>query len=105
MRTGTLNSRVVVEQQSTTQDALGQPVLTWSTFATLWANIKHTSGIETIKADALTTVTKVSIQVRYRTDIKAAMRVVHGTDVYNIVSVLPDKEAKNFTNLVCELVL
>ena len=48
MRPGLLNSRVVVQQQSTTQDALGQPVLSWSTFATLWANVRHTSGVEAI---------------------------------------------------------
>ena len=103
MRPGLLNSRVVVQQQSTTQDALGQPVLSWSTFATLWANVRHTSGVESIKADALTPVVRASIRVRYRGDLTAAMRVVHGSTTYNIVAVLPDIGGKEYVDLACEV--
>lgn len=104
MRAGTLNSRVTIRQQATGQDPLGQPLLTWSDVATVWANIKHTSGIEQIKAGAETSTVKVSIQIRYKTGLTHAMRVVHGADTYNIISVLPDVGKKEYTNLVCELV-
>ncbi len=103
MRPGLLNSRVVVQQQSTTQDALGQPVLSWSTFATLWANVRHTSGVESIKADALTPVVRASIRVRYRGDLTAAMRVVHGSTTYNVVAVMPDIGGKEYVDLACEV--
>ena len=103
MRPGLLNSRVVVQQQSTTQDSLGQPLNTWSTFATVWANVRHTSGVESIKADALTPVVRASIRVRYRGDLTAAMRVVHGITTYNIVAVLPDIGGKEYVDLACEV--
>lgn len=103
MRPGLLNTRVVVQQQSATQDALGQPVQSWATFATLWANVRHTSGIEATKADAIASVVRASIRVRYRADLTAAMRVVHGSTTYNIVAVLPDVGGKEYVDLACEV--
>jgi SPP1 family predicted phage head-tail adaptor len=103
MRPGLLNSRVVVQQQSTTQDALGQPVLSWSTFATVWADVRHTSGIEAVKDSAIASVVRASIRVRYRGDLTTAMRVVHGSTTYNIVAVLPDVGGKEYVDLACEV--
>ena len=104
MRAGTLNVRVTVQQQSSAQDALGQPLQAWSDVATLWANVRHSSGVESIKADAVTTVVRASIRIRHRTDITAGMRVVAGTYTYNIVTVLPDIGGKEYTDLVCEVI-
>ena len=104
MRSGSLNRRVVVQQQSTTQDAVGQPVLTWTTFATLWANIRHASGAESIKADALASTVRASVRVRYTRTVTAGMRVVDGATTYNIAAVLPDMGGKEYTDLVCEVV-
>lgn len=103
MRAGALNSRVTLQQQSATQDALGQPVQTWTDVATVWANIKHVSGVESIKADALTSTVRASIQIRYKTGLTAGMRVVNGATTYSIVAVLPDMEKREYTNLVCEV--
>lgn len=103
MRAGPLNTRIVVEQQSTTPDAIGQPTLTWTTFATLWADVKHTSGIEAVKAGAEASIVRASIRIRYRADITSAMRVTHGSTTYNIVAVLPDVAGKQYTDLVCEV--
>lgn len=101
MDIGQLNSRVVIEQRSTSTDALGQPVETWTTFATLWASIKHASGLETIKAGADASIVKASIRIRYRTDVTAAMRVKHHGTVYEINAVLPDEESAQYADLVC----
>lgn len=105
MSPGTLNCRITIQQLSAGQDALGQPVQTWSDVATVWANIKHTSGIEQIKAGAEMSTVKVSIQIRYKTGLNAGMRVAHGADNYNIVAVLHDIGGKEYTNLVCEQIL
>lgn len=104
MRAGTLNVRVTVQQLAAGVDALGQPVQTWSDVATLWANVRHSSGVESIKADVIRTVVRASVRIRYRTDINAGMRVVAGVQTYNIVTVLPDIGGKEYTDLVCEVV-
>ena len=104
MRAGKLNSRVLIQQQSTTQDALGQPVATWTALTTVWASIVHVSGVEAIKADALTSTVRASIQIRYNATVAAGMRAVSGATTYNIVAVLPDMARKEHTNLACEVI-
>jgi SPP1 family predicted phage head-tail adaptor len=103
MRAGLLNTRIIVQQQSTTPDALGQPTNTWTTFATLWADVKHTSGIEAVKAGAEASIVRASIRIRYNASITSAMRVTQGTTTYSIVAVLPDVAGKQYTDLVCEV--
>lgn len=103
MQAGKLKNRVVIQQQSATQDAVGQPMSTWSTYATVWANILHQKGAESIKADAMTSTLRASIRVRYKAGITSAMRVTHGAVVYNIISVIPDAENKDYMDLACEV--
>ena len=70
----------------------------------MWANVAQTSGIETIRADALTSVVRASIRIRYRTDIATGMRAVAGGITYNIVAVMPDIGGKEYTDLACEVI-
>lgn len=104
MRAGQLNRRITVQQIAAGQDAIGQPVQTWSTVAELWAHILHSSGLETIKAGAEMSVVRASIRVRYTRQISAGMRVVADSFTYNVVAVLPDLEGKQYTDLTCEIV-
>lgn len=105
MRAGKLNSRITIQRQSTGVDEIGQPVTTWDDVATVWANIAHKSGLQTIKADAPVSVVQASIRIRYRTDIDAGMRVVYGAATYDIRAVLPDVAGREYTDLVCEAVI
>jgi SPP1 family predicted phage head-tail adaptor len=103
MQAGTLKTRVVIQQQSAVQDSIGQPVNTWTTYATVWADIRHKSGVEAIKSGEVTSTVKASVRVRYKAGITAAMRVVHGSVVYQIQSVLRDVAHKDYMDLVCEV--
>ena len=102
VKAGALNSRVTIQSQSSTQDAAGQPVLTWTDMATVWANVRHPRGAESIQADAETSIVKASIRIRKRTGITSAMRVVFGDRVYSIKAVLPDDVELDKMDLVCE---
>lgn len=104
MRAGTLNSRVKLQSLTEGQDEIGQPVSVWTDFATVWADIRHQSGREAIKADKDVSIVEASIRIRRRTDVTAAMRVVHGATVYEIKAVLPDEQHKDRVDLVCEVV-
>lgn len=103
MRAGQLNRRITVQQLAAGQDALGQPVQTWSLVAELWAHILHSSGIETIKAGAEMSIVRASIRVRYTRQITAGMRILAEGYTYNVVAVLPDMAGKQFTDLTCEI--
>ena len=103
MDTRARNRRVVIQQPSSTQDAAGQPLLTWSDVATVYANVRYLNGVETIKADAETAKARVSIRIGYRSGVTAAMRVLHGSTVYRIEAVLPDEVGRKHVDLACEV--
>lgn len=105
MQAGKLSARVSLQQPGTVQDEIGQPIPGWPEVAKLWADIRYLSGAEAIRADAETSISKVSIQIRKR-PVTSTMRVVDlatGT-VYQILSVLPDMQHRDRVNLPCEVV-
>jgi SPP1 family predicted phage head-tail adaptor len=104
MAAGQFKHRVLIQSLQPGQDKIGQPTTTWATFKTLGADIRTLGGLESIKADAQAATTKASIRVRYRTDITADMRVVHGSTVYEIKAVLPDEQRRDHLDLSCEVI-
>jgi SPP1 family predicted phage head-tail adaptor len=100
---GSLDTRVAITQRSTTQDALGQPVDTWSPLATLWADVRYQTGLQrALAADAPHAATKLSIRVRQSgcaRDIAPGMRAQVGAQVYTVVDVLP--QGREALDLVC----
>ena len=100
---GRLSTHIVIQQQTTTTDAIGQPLLTWADYAMVWANVRHLNGAEAIKAGASVSTVQASMRVRWLAGITAGMRVVAGGAVYEIKAVLPDMTRREFTDLVCEV--
>lgn len=103
MDAGRMNRRCTIQQQSVTQDALGQQVNTWTDVATVWADIRLTSGLEAIKSDVQTSTTKASVRIRYRSGLTSGMRVVHNLVNYQINAVMPDIGGREYVDLVCEV--
>lgn len=71
----------------------------------MWANIRHLSGSESIRSDRPVSEVKASIRVRYRDDLTAGMRVVHGGSTYEVEAVLADLVGRQHLDLVCSLVV
>lgn len=101
---GKRNKLVKLQQPGTTQDEIGQPIPGWVDVATVYANIKHQSGSESIRADKDTSIVKVSIQIQKRSGVTAGMRVLYGSTAYQITAVLPDEQSNDRMFLVCEVV-
>lgn len=95
---------VTIERPADGQDAAGQPLTTWTFVDYEWADIRFLRGLEAIKAGAPTSVAQASINIRYRTDINAGMRVMHESTEYDIKAVLPDMATKQHVELTCEVV-
>lgn len=104
MQAGRLNRRVTLQSPSQSVDELGQPIPGWTDVATLWADIRMKSGLESIKAGAPVSVVQASIRVRYRAGITAGMRVVHNLVAYEINAVQPDVGGREYVDLVCQVV-
>ena len=97
---GNLDQKIALQQRTAGSDAWGQPLQTWSTVATTWANIRLQTGAEAIRGGAATAAVRASIRIRYRTGVTAGMRVLHGATAYDIEAVLvaPDRHS---IDLVC----
>jgi SPP1 family predicted phage head-tail adaptor len=104
MQAGRLNRRCVLQSPGTATDELGQPIPGWTDVATVWADIRMKSGLESIKAGASVSVVQASIRVRYRAGINAGMRIVHNLVAYQITAVMPDVGGREFVDLVAEVV-
>ena len=66
------------------------------------AEIYPMSGREFIAAASVQAGVNTKITIRYRSDVQPKMRVVHGTDYYNIKAVLPDPTLRRHLTLLCE---
>ena len=104
MQAGRLNRKCTLQAPGTTQDELGQPIPGWTDVATVWADIRMKSGLESIKAGASVSTVQASIRIRYRSGVNAGMRVVHNLVNYEIKAVMPDESGRVFMDLACEVV-
>lgn len=87
MEIGKLNRRVTIQRPATGEYPDGQPVIGWTDVATVWANVRYLNGIETVKADAVASVSKASIRIRRRTDVAASMRALDSLKVMVITGI------------------
>ena len=104
MDAGKLNARIEVLRQSTDTNGWKEQEPEWEPLIQVWASIRHVSGLQSIKADANTSVVKASIRIRFRPGVVAGMRVRHGGTSYAIRAVLPDQQHRQFIDLVCEVI-
>ena len=86
MRAGLLERKIIIEQSSEVIDSVGDSVLTWATFATVWANILVNSGKEFTQAREQHSSLSRIITIRYLSTITAQMRVNDGGNYYNILA-------------------
>lgn len=102
LKAGILRERIHIQRRTTAEDDWGSPNSAWEniTAQRLAANVRHRSGMSTIKADADVSVSRVSIRIRRRTDVNAGMRVLFDGQVYEIDDVLPG-ESREYIDLVC----
>jgi SPP1 family predicted phage head-tail adaptor len=84
----TLNKRVTLQQLSAARDAAGQPLPdAWVDVVTVWAGIRDLLGKQYVAAQATQNPVTSEITIRFREGVTAAMRVVHGADIYDVQDV------------------
>ncbi|BDR08241.1 phage head closure protein [Comamonas thiooxydans] len=102
MDAGSLRDRIHI-QRRLPGGGLGQLSNNWEEVAKAWANIRFASGSETVRAGQVASKAQASIRIRWRTDIKADMRVVCAGVEYSIKAVLPERQRREYVDLVCEV--
>jgi SPP1 family predicted phage head-tail adaptor len=99
-----LRHRVDIQEFTTTQDSeTGAVTEDWATVhENAAAEIWPMSGREFVAAQSIQAGVNTKITIRWTDGIVPAMRVVHGTDIYNIKAVLPDPSLRRHLLLMAE---
>ena len=105
MQARRLSTRREIQGRTGGSNDWGEPLPEgWEAHATVWANVKHLSGSEAIKADSEVSTVRASIRIRFRSDITAGMRVLIGLAAYQIEAVMPGLARRGFVDLVAKVV-
>lgn len=104
MKAGQLDQRISLQRREQGEDEAGQPFDTWVIVGSCWAAVRPLRGREIIAADAVTAVMDVRVTMRYRPDVTTAMRVLHGTETYNITAVVDVNSGNRELELMCKRV-
>lgn len=101
MDAGRLRERVTVQQASESRNALGETVLSWSTYAERWASVEGVSAREalTLGQNEITITHKV--QMRYLDGLTQRMRLQWRGRTLEIVSLL-EHENRSRHELICQ---
>lgn len=94
MRAGRLRHKLTIQTATRTQDGYGDPIQTWSTFASVWGSWEPLSGSELNIAQEQNSETSVRIIIRYLSGVTPKMRVALGSQTAEIVSVA-NKDGRN----------
>jgi SPP1 family predicted phage head-tail adaptor len=91
MQAGALRHRIVIEQATETQNALGEPIETWLPLAVVWASREDVTGREAYAAQQISADVTTRFTCRYMpfiTDgLTAKMRIVSDEVAYDIASI------------------
>ncbi|SEB40714.1 phage head closure protein [Terriglobus roseus] len=102
LRAGSLNRRITIQSQATTQDAYGQQVNTWDDLLTCWASIKAVTSKEVYAASGYTSQVSHKITIRYPTvAISSKMRVLYETRLFHIQAINDPSEGREQLDLLC----
>jgi len=102
MRAGLLTNRMTLQSPSTSQATDGQVIAGWTDVAVVYGDIRYLSGLEGVRANAISSVANCSIRVRFMA-VNAKQRLAHVDGrVFNILATLPDLKRREYVDLVCE---
>jgi SPP1 family predicted phage head-tail adaptor len=80
--------RITFKQPTTSQDASGQPNVTWSVFRENEpAEFTPMAGVESMRGRQLEAGTKGVFRINYRTGYTTQMKIVHDDVEYGIVAI------------------
>lgn len=98
---GQLDRRITIQTFSETTDNFGQEVKSFSTLASVWANVVEKVGSEGEDGEMIAATKKVEFVIRYRTDVDEEMRILYNNNTYKIQAIQSADARKAFLKIVC----
>ena len=98
---GQMDRRITIKNFSETTDSFGQQVKSFSTLASVWANVVEKVGREGEDGDMIAATKKVEFVIRYRADVDEEMRILYNNNTYKIQAIQSADARKAFLKIVC----
>lgn len=105
MRAGNLKHKIIIESYTETQNDFGEVVQGYSAFKTVYASIVPISGKEYFSSKQVSAEVSHKIECRYLSGVLPTMRIVYGTRIFHIESVLNIREANKTLQIICSEVV
>lgn len=87
MKSGKLDRKIEIQSRVETQNSFGEAVITYTTFANVWAEVIPLSGRELFAAAQIYPEAQMRIRIRYRSGITEKHRVVFESTNYDIIHI------------------
>jgi SPP1 family predicted phage head-tail adaptor len=87
VQAGKLDRRIVIQQCTTSLNAMREPVESYATLATVYAEFNAVDVGEGQGADSTQARANSKFTIRYRTDITEKDRIVHDSRTYKILGI------------------
>ncbi|PHR57283.1 MAG: head-tail adaptor protein [Arcobacter sp.] len=104
MRSASLKHTIVIQSSIEIPDSFGGVSKSWNDFKTVRASVKPQSAKEFFSAGVQAEATH-KIEVRYVLGLNPKMRILFGTRVFDIKSILNIQERNKVLHIICTEVL
>ena len=101
MKAGDLRHRITIQQRTLTPDGLGGHTETWSELATVWAAVWPVSAKERIAGSQVQAETTHRVRIRYLEGVLPQMRILFGSRLFEIDSIINTDERMFQIDLLC----
>jgi SPP1 family predicted phage head-tail adaptor len=101
MLAGKLRHSITIQSKSVSRDEYGEEEITWGTYHTCWAAISPLLGREFLEAQQMQARVTHRVTIRYKAGVLPEMRVLFGSRVFAIESVLTVNEIHYEMVLMC----
>ena len=91
---GKLDRQILIEQNTPVQDGFGQPIESWGTLATVWAEKLNPKVAEKYVGDKFVPTRSIVWRIRFRGDVTELMRVVYNSNNYGIIGTYEEGRRK-----------
>lgn len=102
-KTSDLTNRVTIQQATETRATDGGVLQTWGTWRTCYASVEPLTGREWYQAESrqATITTRIWVPWIDANGVTAKMRVLWGTRIFKIESVINPRERNEWIELMC----
>ena len=98
---GDLTDRIVIQQATETKNSVGEVTLSWSTFATVWADVSALSGREAERYGQIVGFTGHKVTIRALAGVKPAMRILYAGSRTLEIGAINEYERGWYMELIC----